>query len=1084
MNFTLFQASTTNIFPISNTAKGGQLMTEFNIRSRESVGVGPVSRENAIEYLVGPSYTNSELDYYVRPQMDSIGVVIDPSVIEILPGRAVVNGHFVQNLAPMVIDLRDANALIKQNPDLYGDELIGDLAVGLRAMYATEVTLSGTIKPEDEDGFYAGVQVVILPRTTGQRTIRTFNLPSDVPKDQNLVTAHLELATFNYSNGRITGANAQQTTNPIVNSSIRYKVIDGSRISNVDQFLGGSYITKTGLQPDKIYAMAGRGSEEQSTWCDITSNIMIWDNNPDPSKVNDPVQALVGGEAEFVANISEFKGKTKFVLPRKQIEGMQGSDGNPRYYLPKVIDLPLADFLRGTSGTVDKKYTNNVKRVLRQVHEIRTLQTGKQRVYVPRLSSRTVTNAWIVEGALPIINNNWRPGDYVLVAEDSTLQSAADTVRPPSSLYPVVPGVILDLDYGGATDTIEKIPAVFQQVQEATIKPTPNAKFIGAIGGTVTPGVHHTHKLDVVSEHTHPVSEEAFHTHNLDTMAIQVGSQNFTGTISAKNEPFIGVELARVVESGRPPISYSPEDKEQIRDMFGIPNPDDMVCPICSADAGYLQGIVGQDYVIYEDSSVPLSSDLTIVYSVRMLDDMLALPAEIDDIVTVAEDNKCYRLNVTPPGYTPGGMNTIQSNWVEIVGLTRPEALGLRYHWFRVSVSGPNLYASEPVILTGEIGLASENKVGGFLNVEDTYLDQGYVRMNDEGHLQLMDYGLLRSGALAYQLGEDFHSPVGIVNSDIQLYLDEYVNRRVVFPNWNQEQYADDPNVIHIYLNVSEGPEPSQINIFDIDSRFNSSIYIHINGVASNLVVINISDCAKVRIDPNIAGGDSGPIINLYRSNLYYDAQVLNRLNIISDLRLWYERFDELDSDLLIDGMTVREVGNPIIPQGTIEYNFWDIEQPNDNHFQSALRSLTFGKDGTIIGWEVLVKNDSTVNIVRGNNQNRVTKIFSFPFTIPQGSGFTYPTKRVTKPLKVTGNFVNAYKIDLETTSPYIVLNTSFTILSQVYNAYNSEQSITGTISFFQDIIEVNAQDVTHIGTPVTGWDSGEFHIFQGGALT
>jgi hypothetical protein len=1081
---------------MANTSRGGQYNTEFNMRSRESVGVGPPNRESQIDYMVGPSYAHGELDFYVRPQMDGIGLVVEPAVLEILPGRALVAGHFVENLAPMIVDLRAANLQQKQNPGVHGPELKGDLVIGLRAMYATELTLSGTILPENKDEMFQGIQVVILPRAGGLRTTGTFNLPHQVPKDANLVTAHLELASFSFSNGRITGVNEGQSVNPIQNNfPNKCQYIDGSRLSNIGGSMDSIYLTKLGLNPDKIYAMAGRGAQEQATWCDITANTIMWDSNPDPGKTADIVEGFVGGEAEFVANLPTFDGITKFVLPRKQIEGMQGSDGKPRYYMPKVYDLPLADFLKGTSGTVDRKYTNNVKRALRQIHTLGTLPSGKQRAYVPRLNQRVITNAWILEGALPVINNNWRPGDYVLVAEDSTLQSAADTVRPPSSLYPIVPGVVLDLEYGGATNSIDRIPMVFQQIQEATIKAEPNSRFTGALGGTTTPASPHTHKFDPQVEaglkddikHAHSLMYEEQgkeHTHNLDTMAIQVGSQNFTGTIVARNEPFIGTELARVVQNGFPPISHEAPDKELIRDMFGIPNPDDLICPTCSAEAGYLQGIIGQDYVIYEDSDVPFPQDVEMVQAVRMLADRLTLRnLEIGDRVAVAQDNKVYRLNTLPTGYN-GTQDTVASNWQEVSGLTRPQALGLRYHWYRVSVSGPNLYAQEPILVTGEIGLATEMKVGGFLNVQDTYLDQGYVRMNDEGHLQLVDYGLLRSGVLAYQLGEDFHTPNGIITDEVQGYLNEFVNRRVAFPNWNQEQYADDPNIIHIYINLPED-DPGEINIFDIDSRFNSSIFIHINGLAGSDTIINISDCAKVRIDPNICGGSSrGPIVNLYRSNLYYDAQVLNRLNIISDLSLWYERFDELDPDLVIDGMRVREVGNPILPQGTKEFNFWNIEQPNDNHFQSALRSLTFGKDGTIIGWEVLVKNDSTVNILRGNSTMRVTKVFSFPFSIPQGSGLTYPTTRVTKPLKVTGNFVNAYKAQTgDSNSSYIVLNTSFTILSQVYNSSEESDNITGTISFFQDAMEVDSKDVTHIGSPIAGWDTGEFHIFSGGSM-
>ena len=55
MNFTSFPVNTTNIFPCANTTKGGQLMTEFNLRSRESVGV-----DESIQYMSGLSYVHGE----------------------------------------------------------------------------------------------------------------------------------------------------------------------------------------------------------------------------------------------------------------------------------------------------------------------------------------------------------------------------------------------------------------------------------------------------------------------------------------------------------------------------------------------------------------------------------------------------------------------------------------------------------------------------------------------------------------------------------------------------------------------------------------------------------------------------------------------------------------------------------------------------------------------------------------------------------------------------------------------------------------------------------------------------------------
>ena len=41
MNFKTFAVGTTNVFPASNTTEGGQYLSEWNLRSRESVGTDP-----------------------------------------------------------------------------------------------------------------------------------------------------------------------------------------------------------------------------------------------------------------------------------------------------------------------------------------------------------------------------------------------------------------------------------------------------------------------------------------------------------------------------------------------------------------------------------------------------------------------------------------------------------------------------------------------------------------------------------------------------------------------------------------------------------------------------------------------------------------------------------------------------------------------------------------------------------------------------------------------------------------------------------------------------------------------------------
>lgn len=388
-------------------------------------------------------------------------------------------------------------------------------------------------------------------------------------------------------------------------------------------------------------------------------------------------------------------------------------------------------------------------------------------------------------------------------------------------------------------------------------------------------------------------------------------------------------------------------------------------------------------------------------------------------------------------------------------------------YYFTVSNAGDRSY-SDPIQLTSSIPLAQEQVIGGFYNVPETQLDQGYVFRDETGHLVLLDYALLRNGVLAYQLGEDFETTSGITASEIQVNLDEYVNSRVAFPNASQMENADNPNVINITLDLSQesaGDNP-QIDIYNIDSRFNTSIYIHINGSADANTVINISDCQKVRIDSNIGGT---PTINLYRSCLYYDSNVIDSLNTIRDMSLWYEQYSEDDPNLLVDNMTVTEVDAPIIPD---DLDYWNVSAPNDNHYMYALQSITFGPDGTIIGAGMYVKNESTSNVTEGKS------IITSTFTLPQGSGLNYPKSRLTKQIKITGSFVNAYA----TTSPagYMVMNTSFSALTDATSAYDSNDYTEGVISFLTDAELVQSVTGLPYGTQLDCWQTGSFHCFQG----
>lgn len=873
MNFSIFNVNSTNIFPLANDTKNGQLMTEWNLKTREGVDTS-----ETIQYMCGHSYVHSEDDFQVSVLSDDVGGVISSSTIQIAGGRGIVNGTFVQSLAPVTIDLLEANT----QAQLEGTQpLKGTLTIGLRAMYSTEATMAGAMLSYNGDEIYEGIQVVILPK-------EQFKTPEDEPLNEDKVTAHLKLADFNFINGAI---------NTIINNyPAKIQNVDADRIGNVERLLSDVYITKTGLDPRKLYTFAGKGTDDNrmDTWCDSTGSLMVWDANP----------VAVDGESsnvkEATFGVATSTGKTVLTLPHQNVDGMTNTSGTYQHYADKVYELPLANYSQGTSGTVNKEYTNHIKDIQQQLNDIYRMPAGRQVGFVDVLD---------LTDDLPTLNSNWKVGDYILVRQDNTLSETYDGIQPPSTMYVVLPGTISAYTFHSKVENSQTVPA--------------------------------------------------------DLTGIEIQRDTWDNT-----------EGNLVVNT---------DDPDEYGQYFDV-------------SAGY-RGQVGVDYFMLHETT---------------------------------------------------GTDTYN-----------------RYY-YTVSSAGKWEYSIPPVQVTSEIPLAQEDIIGGFYNVPETQLDSGYVYRDDTGHLILLDYALLRSGVLAYQLGQDFESSAGIAASELQTEFDEYVNERVAFPNEAQTQNSSNPSVINITLDLSaESAEDSpQLNIHSIDSRFNTSIYIHINGTADENTVINIYDCEKVRIDNNIGGT---PVINLYRSCLYYDPNVIDRLNTIQDMSLWYEQFSDTDPNLLVDNMTVTEVDAPIIPD---DLDYWNYSAPNDNHYMYALQSITFGPDGTIVGAGLFVKNESTSNVMEGKS------IITSTFTLPQGAGLNYPKSKLTKQIKITGSFVNAYA----TSNPegYMTMNTSFSALTNKTSAYDSTDVTDGVISFLTDAEFVQSVTGLPLGTQLDCWQTGSFHCFKG----
>lgn len=940
MNFVKFPVNATNIFPIANTKKGGQLVTEFNLRTIDSV-----STDESIQYMTGPSYVHASTDFEVKSQGSSDAFFADQdisgssSVLTVMPGRGVINGHFVELLSPIEIDMTEAYALATKA----GETLNGALAIGLKAMYSSETTMAGALLPESvseinvenpEDSIsslYEGIQIVILP-------VEEFILPIDSPTDASLVTAHIKLAQFTYINGAIKGLTNNYPDKCIMLPASRVGTIGGNSNSSG---ASSEFISKKGLDPKKLYTYAGYSTKKTpegetviaDTWCDSMDALMVWDADPQliPASSEDAIQPY--SEATFAVHGNE----VRLYLPHKQpdINGKEfitDQTGAPQRYKAKSYPLPVASFVNGTPGTVDAAYTNNVKKIKNMINNIYQLMLAKgtQRGYIDILSFND-------DGGkdLPDINPNWAVGDYILVGTDNTVNETTETVttwiRNPSTLYVVLPGVV---------NTISS-PAKLARPD--------------------------------------------------------------------------GMELASVTLSG--------EQMEELGiNSGGILTLDtDKFNKIIDLNATEYRGIPNHDY-------------FTITYDTEALT-----------------------------------QNTI-------------------YYAVASILPGSRIYTDPPIMLTGQIPLASTEQIGGFIDVEETALDQGFVHLDSNGNLVLLDYALLRSGVLAYQLGEDFTTPAGSSYEEIQSLLNEYVNERVAFPNASHLETSEHPHVIYINLNLSAAESPTVLNIGDIDSRFGTSICLNIFGEIDSNTIINISNCEKIRIGNIPISTNGGPQINLYRCNLYYDAGVLNWVRNIDNLQLWYEKYavngEDLSTlpDLMVDGLTVTEVGYP--PAGQ-DIGYWTEDTPNDNHFRYALKSVTLDTHGMVTGCAVLVKNESTANVETGK------LIISGKCDFPSGNGLDMPLARIDKPVKITGEFIVAYSTTYDNTSKrMLVQDTKFTMITPYYDGLDITNNEAGTlvpgkIHFLCDVFYVSrTEGLDPPPQSLDGWDTSTYHMFEGYTLS
>jgi len=966
MHFQTFNVATTNIFPLSNSTKGGQLVTEYNLRSREMVGTDP-----QIEYEVGPSYTHGMNDFAVSllssmeaPEYDSTQTytigdyvtynsvtyvctqpIVTPEpfdsskwtivnaascILQIAPGRAVINGHYVQTLAPMIIDLALANAQLAKD---YKPPLIGELVVGIRAYYSTEATMSGSMLIENEDNVYIGIQLVVEKK-------EDFRTPSDCPTDRSQVTADLKLADFIYINGTINPAAIVQNKNKV-------SYINSSRIDDISKVLDDNFVSKKNLNPHMLYTFSGQGgSSDKSTWCDSTGSLMVWDADPQNtiSTIN-PNEAVP--QATFLTTNDGF---VHLAIPHQQIDSMKNTAGDNVYFGLRDIKLPKANYLSGSAGTVDNEYTQVIKNLAEKLGGLKQSPAGNMVLWLDTKDSDYV---------MPTIPANYSNGDYIFVREDYTANTTEDDGASPSTMYKVLPGTVSNVGYSQSLPT-----------------------------------------------------------------GVRLGETSVS--VWAGDNPGVTVN-----------------DLKHLADFY-------------ETSTNYRVN----DYAAYNGGLYKCNTATTGDWNPEYWDKIF------NEDATTLFNFATYR-------------GTLNADYFE-VSWHNDSDTEITPLYYKVIGTGPRTW-SDYILVTGGIPLAATTQIGGFYNTDSTYTDAGYVTLDETGRLKLIDYSLLRSGTLAYQLGEDVTLASNITYPTIQSNLDEYVNNRVAFPF--TPYLGGTTPVINVYITLpqlGDDDDPASVNIYNIDSRFGTAVTLHILGNANAKTIINIIDCEKIKIDSNISGT---PVINIVRSCIYYDANIFNYIRVcdvnhyratsftgLQDITLWYDRFNETDPDLLVNGM---EVSQPNAPMTVEDIAFWDEDNPNDNHYSAALRSITLGGNGDIIECSIYVSNGSTAtNVTTGRS------IIGGTFNLPQGSELIYPNRCLSKPLKVTGSFTTAYIVQ---NAQWVVIATNFTVYTGTYDV-TTDVTSSGTIAFDSITDIVNSENMTMGVDSIDGWEPGSYHIFNGGS--
>ena len=1139
MQFIEFPVSSTNIFPLANSHAGGQIMSEFNLRSRETVATDP-----SIEYNVGPSYAHSMKDFELQTQAG--GADISGTAIQISAGRAIVNGHYVELLTPISIDI----ATVNYKAGLEGSPLLkGDLAVGLVMMYSNYTTLASSALTENEDGYYDGVRVVIVPEDSVKR-------PIDVPEasQMNEVNMHLLLGTFSFYSGAI--SNVKQNADKV-------RIFDASRIGDLNQSMSDIYVTKTDLDPHHFYVFADKRNSEDDpeldTWCQAEESLMKWDTNPRWT-TDEPTDYVAHFEYDPIYK------RTNLVLPHKQIDGAKNQHGQDIYMATKRYPIPNASFSLGSGGVVTPDYTQRVLHIEEMTNNFYRLPNGKMRKYLDKIESLDdLPPIPVADGSIQSLDISSVVNNVISVITEVIVTLDDNTTTNPNTITNQLRSIRTDIDEiasiigasgidnaNSAISELNSVKNALMSIQNALSGDTGVLHYLDLATSDLRQSMYSQAATDIeratagatfADNGLTPINTTSLNSilHDLDSAVNSLTAQKnalhtlpdgdgdihdrITAVIgTSKSVPnsirycmgrlesvistmnsleetivaYVDAEVERRVDEQSVLTStvWSPGDYVVVASDQTQQQSEDGMYPSTMYVVNYGRiraiGLVGQtEITIYvNDTKASEKYDLfmhKVPYSLAGGVELSRIAASSNPPTMADQLNFKY-----DQYYGAVHKDYFIATWVEPVygdgsdTDTKVADKYINFFYTPIETDIQLTYITPPLMITGGMKLATDTSIGGFFNMtdSDSLLGNGYVVLDSEGHLRVADYNYLALGIEAQQLGQDMTDiGSGMDLQAIQDHLDQYVNDRICYPNATQIETSakvpKDPHVIEITLNLPSTTEASELVIRNIGSRSGSSLYVHIQGSATSATTITFENCDKLRIDDTISGS---PNIILDNVNLYYNANVLDRAYSISDLTLWYERDKSWDSQGSYwypnpSSPNLQVDGMTVTLLGNIEetINYDPWSLQNPND-----NHYSYALRGlTFASDGSIIGLSMLVADSSSANIELGRSVFRSNFSVPQTPGLAYPPTKMTHRLKVTGSFISSYWSYTE--SKFVIKETEFSALSQQY--ISDSQTELGSIAFVTDAYLVSHITGAADESNIDCWDLGQAHIFFGGAI-